>query len=178
MVYTFLADGFEEIEALSVVDILRRAEIEVKIISVDDNKQVTGAHGIKVVADDIIGDLTDGELLFLPGGMPGVTNLEASKNVMSVIRDYLSKGKYIAAICAAPSILGKMGILQGKKAVCYPGFEKYLDGAEVLTDKVVIDANIITSRGAGTASDLGFAIVSLLKDNETAKKLKTGMIYD
>lgn len=178
MVYTFLADGFEEIEALSVVDILRRAEIEVKMISVYDKKEVTGAHGIKVVADDIISNISDADLIFLPGGLPGVTNLEASHKVMEILKKHLSVGKYIAAICAAPSILGKLGVLKGKKAVCYPSFEKYLDGAEVLKDKVVIDDVFITSRGAGTASELGFAIVELLKDRETAVKLKTGMIYD
>lgn len=178
MVYTLLAEGFEEIEALSVVDILRRAEIDVKMISVSVNKEVTGAHGIKVVADDVISNVSRGDLLFLPGGMPGVKNLEASEDVIRIIKEYLSNNKYVAAICAAPSILGKMGVLKGKSAVCFPGFEKFLDGAVVLSDKVVIDSNIITSRGAGTASELGFTIVELLKDNETAKKLKTGMIYD
>lgn len=178
MVYTLLATGFEEIEALTVVDILRRAEIPVKMVSVTDNLNVTGAHGIEVVADCLLSGIEDGELLFLPGGLPGVTNLEASKAVVDLIKKYASTEKYISAICAAPSILGKLGLLNGRKATCYPSFEKYLDGAEHLTEKVVIDGNFITSRGAGTASDLGFKIVSLLKVKELAEKLKSGMIYD
>lgn len=178
MVYTLLATGFEEIEALTVVDILRRAEIPVKMVSVTDNLNVTGAHGIEVVADCLLSGIEDGELLFLPGGLPGVTNLEASKAVVDLIKKYASTEKYISAICAAPSILGKLGLLNGRKATCYPSFEKYLDGAEYLTEKVVIDGNFITSRGAGTASDLGFKIVSLLKVKELAEKLKSGMIYD
>lgn len=178
MVYTLLATGFEEIEALTVVDILRRAEIPVKMVSVTDDLKVTGAHGIEVVADCMLSEIEDGELLFLPGGLPGVTNLEACQAVIELIKEYADTEKFVSAICAAPSILGKMGLLNGRKATCYPSFEKYLDGAEYSTEKVVVDGNFITSRGAGTASDLGFKIVSLLKSTELADKLKSGMIYD
>lgn len=178
MVYTLLATGFEEIEALTVVDILRRAEIPVKMVSVTDDLKVTGAHGIEVVADCMLSGIEDGELLFLPGGLPGVTNLEVCPTVIELIKEYADAGKFVSAICAAPSILGKMGLLNGRKATCYPSFEKFLDGADYLTEKVVVDGKFITSRGAGTAADLGFKIVSLLKSKELAEKLKSGMIYD
>ena len=178
MVYTLLADGFEEIEALTVVDILRRAEIPVKTVSVTSDKTVVGGHGINVVADCSIGEVTVSDMLFFPVGMPGVTNLYASDSVRELINEFNNNQKFLAFICAAPSIPGKMGILAKKNACCYPGFEKDLHGAQIKYDKVVKDGNIITSRGAGTAAELGFTIVSLLKDQQTADKLRKGMIYE
>lgn len=178
MIYTLLANGFEEVEALTVVDILRRAEIDVQTVSIYNSKTVTGGHGIAVTADITLSEMKEGDMVFLPGGMPGVTNLEADKNVIQVLKDYEKNGKYIAAICAAPSILGHLGILKGKKAACYPGFEKDLIGAEVVFDKVVRDRKVLTSRGAGTAAELAFSIVSLLKSKELANTLRSGMIYE
>lgn len=178
MVYTLLADGFEEIEALTVVDILRRAEIPVKTVSLTSDKTVVGGHGINVVADCSIGEVTVSDMLFLPGGMPGVTNLYASDRVRQLINEFNNNQKFLAFICAASSIPGKMGILAKKNACCYPGFEKDLHDAQIKYDKVVKDGNIITSRGAGTAAELGFTIVSLLKDQQTADKLRKGMIYE
>ncbi|MBR3942897.1 MAG: DJ-1/PfpI family protein [Clostridia bacterium] len=178
MVYTILAEGFEEIEALTVVDILRRADIPVKMASADGTMIVVGAHGIAVKADCALQDVEVSDLLFLPGGMPGVLNLEQNEDVINLITKYAnSENGYIAAICAAPKILGGMGLLSEKHAVCYPGFEADLAGATVLQDAVVQEDRIITSRGAGTASDLAFHLVSLLKDDELADKLRTGMIY-
>lgn len=178
MIYTLLANGFEEVEALTVVDILRRAEIDVQTVSIYDSKTVTGGHGILVTADITLSEMKEGDMVFLPGGMPGVTNLEADKTVIQILKDYEKSGKYIAAICAAPSILGHLGILKGKKAACYPGFEKDLIGAEVVFDKVVQDRKVITSRGAGTAAELAFSIVSLYKNKELANSLRSGMIYE
>lgn len=178
MVYAVLAEGFEEIEALTVVDILRRAEIPVKMVSADGTMIVEGAHGIAVKADCALKDAELSDLLFLPGGMPGVLNLEQNQDVIDLIHTYAqSENGYIAAICAAPKILGGLGLLSGKHAVCYPGFEYSLEGAEVLQDAVVQEDRIITSRGAGTAAELAFHLVSLLKSEEIADKLRVGMIY-
>ncbi len=178
MIYTLLAEGFEEVEALTVVDILRRAEIAIQTVSITDNQTVVGGHGIPVVADITLKEMQEGEMIFLPGGMPGVTNLEKHPAVIETIQNYASKGKLLAAICAAPKIYGQLGLLNGKQAVCYPGFEEYLKGANVLKLPVVQDGNIITSRGAGTAAELAFFIISLLKDKTVADRLRTGMIYE
>lgn len=178
MVYVFLANGFEEIEALATADILRRAEIPVTTVGVG-SKTVTGSHQISVVAD-----LTDAEFVYdggvemvvLPGGMPGTLELEKSVCVNSAVDRADSEGKYIAAICAAPSILGHKGLLRGKKACCYPGFEDQLIQATVVNDRVVHDGNIITSRGAGTVYEFAAKLVELLRDKETAEKVLASMI--
>lgn len=178
MVFVFLANGFEEIEALAPVDILRRGGAVVKTVGVG-NKTVTGSHNVSVLCDiseDEV-ELTDIDAVILPGGMPGTLNLQKSKKVISVIEYAQGNGKLIGAICAAPSILGKIGILSGKKATCFPGFEEYLKGA-ILTDlPAVRDGNIITSRGAGAALDFGFLLLSALTDNKTAEKLSRDMKY-
>lgn len=178
MIYIFLAEGFEECEALAPIDILRRANIQIKTVGIG-SKTVTGSHGIPVVCD-----LSDNELktdnlegIILPGGMPGTINLENSDTVQFYL-DYASKNSLlIAAICAAPSILGHKGLLEKKKATCFTGFEKDLIGAIVENKPVVTDGNIITAYGAGAAFDFGFSILSILKDNETAEKLKAQMRY-
>lgn len=177
-VNVYLADGFEEIEAVTVIDVLRRAEVEVKTVSVSDNKEVTGAHGITVKADALLGafDNAEADMLMLPGGMPGTKNLENSRELKEVIKTFMENGKYVAAICAAPSILGKMGLLNGVKAVCFPGFEQYLSGAKLGSDIVVQDGNIITSKGPGTAIYFALKLVELLKGNEAAEELRKGMI--
>lgn len=177
-VYTILANGFEEIEALTVVDILRRAEINVKTYSLTYKKEVTGAHGIKVISDEIIKNFDEEyNMIFLPGGYPGYVNLESSSELINILHEADKNNKIICAICAAPSILGKNGFLQGKKACCFPSFEKFLIGAEVSYDDVCISDNYFTSRGAGTAHLLGFKIVEYFKGKEFADKLKETMLY-
>lgn len=179
MVYEFLADGFEEIEALATVDILRRADIEVKTVSVTGKKEVAGAHGIAVLADILFEEMDENaNLLILPGGMPGTLNLQAHTSLCDMLVKAAADKTYIAAICAAPSVFGGLGLLKGKKAICYPGFEDKLEGAEIADKPVVISDNIITSKGAGTAHLFGFALVSLLKDEQTAETLKKGMMYE
>ena len=179
MIYTVLADGFEEIEALSIVDILRRAGLTVCMLSANGTKNVTGAHGISVTADDLIEHADQNPtLLFLPGGMPGVTNLEQNPEVIARIKRQNENNGMIAAICAAPKILGDLGLLAGKRATSYPGFEPHLKDAILSKEKVVVDGNIITSRGAGTAMELGFVLTGILKDTETEQSLRSGMIYE
>lgn len=181
MTYIFLAPGFEEIEALCPLDLLRRAGVEVKTVGIG-GRSVTGSHGITVQAD-----MTDSEfsaadptpdLIMLPGGMPGTLNLEASPVVINAIKEAADRGAYISAICAAPMILGKMGLLRHKKATCYPGFEKYLDGAEVSEVPAVIDGNIITGAGMGAALDFGLLLVTVLCGKDKAEELRHGVIAD
>ena len=149
----FLAEGFEEIEGLTVVDILRRAGIDVVTISVMGQKEVCGSHKITVLADALFEEVNfeEYEGIVLPGGMPGTTNLGGHSGVNQIIKSFAEQGKLVAAICAAPSVLGQAGILEGKKAACYPGFEDKLTGAEVTFEEVAEDGNVITSRGMGTA---------------------------
>lgn len=177
MVYVLLVDGFEEIEAITPIDILRRCDVEVRTVGVDTSK-VTGAHGITVETDILIDKVNPEAMrvLLLPGG-PGHIHLEESEKVRQLISYAAENNKYIAAICAAPSILGKMGLLEGKKAICFPGYEQYLHGAEVIDRKAVTDKNIITAKGAGAASDFGFMIASHLVGQEVSDKIKAAMQY-
>lgn len=174
-----MADGCEEIEALTVVDLARRAGIEVAMISITGEKLVKGAHGINfqtdIPAEYMDFDMLDG--IVLPGGMPGTLNLGANDYVQKIIAQFASEGKLVSAICAAPSVLGEAGLLKGKKATSYPGFEDKLIGAEICKEAVVVDGNIITSRGMGTAIDFALAIIEYLVDKETADKLSAGIIY-
>ena len=177
MIYMFLANGFEEVEALCPLDLLRRAGLDVKTVGIG-SKLITGAHNITVEAD-----ITDTELeeprpdmIILPGGMPGTTNLGSSHVVDAAICSALKDNTYIAAICAAPMILGKRGILNGKRAICYPGFEQYLDSATLAEEKVVVDGRIITAAGMGVALDFGLTLVSLLAGEETAAKIRSAII--
>ena len=178
MIYALMAEGFEEIEALAVVDILRRAEIEIELVSISESRYVKGAHGIEVSADKLITEIQEYDMIFLPGGYPGYINLESCTGVINVLHDCIKSNKYISAICAAPSILGKQGILENKKACCFPGFENDLIGADVCFDEVVVSENIITSRGAGTAHKLAFKIIELFKSKDVADKLASAMIYN
>ncbi len=175
MFYLFLADGFEEIEALATVDILRRAEVPVLTVGVTGNT-VEGAHGIRVEADIPVECVEPDKMqgIILPGGIPGTPNLEKNENVMRLIDFAAENGLWIAAICAAPSILGKKGLLSGKKATCYPGFEDTLSGA-ILGEGVCVDANFITGQGAGVALDFAYAIVEAVGKDATA--LKEAMLY-
>lgn len=173
MVYLFLADGFEECEALAPLDILRRAGIEVKTVGVT-GEYVTGSHGICVKSDIGTDDVvlnSDLQAVILPGGMPGTLNLEKNGTVQKTIDFANNNGKLICAICAAPQILGHKNLLSGKKATCFPGFEKELYEAEYIKSAVVKDGNIITSIGAGAAFKFGFEILSCLKDRKTADGL-------
>jgi len=179
MFYCFLAEGFEEIEALTTVDMLRRANVEVMTVSVDGDSEniVHGAHGIPVVADaDIEGvDFENIEGIILPGGMPGTLNLEMSEGVMKVLDYCVSKDLYIFAICAAPQILGHKGLLSGKNATCYPGFESELKGAVLSALPAVKDGKIITAKGPGATVDFAALIISELKGENKACELKESM---
>lgn len=173
MVYVFLANGFEEIEATVPVDILRRAGAEVKTVGVN-GRNITGAHGITITADtENIGDKF--EAVILPGGMPGTTNLEKSQMVCNAIEKASQNGAVIAAICAAPSILGHMGLLNGKKAVCYPGFEEDLKGAQVMSSSVCEDGRIITGNGPGAAIDFGLTLAKRICGADT-DEIKSNMM--
>lgn len=175
----FMADGCEEIEGLTVVDLVRRAGIEIEMISVSGEKSVTGSHKItfQTDIDKADADYTSYDGIVLPGGMPGTTHLMEDETVNRVIREFAQDGKLVAAICAAPSVLGNAGLLEGKTATCYPGVEGKLTGADFVTDPVAKDGNIITSRGLGTAIDFAAEIVAYLSDQEAAKSLKESIVY-
>lgn len=178
MVYMFLADGFEETEALAPLDILRRGGVEVKTVGVTGG-YVTGAHGITVKADILppIALKDNTEAVILPGGGVGTQNLDASVLVKEAVQSAYGSGKLICAICAAPSVLGKMGLLRGKKATCYPGFEKYLDGAELSEANVAESGNVITANGMGAALDFGFAVLARLRGADKAEEVKRQIQY-
>lgn len=179
MYYVILAEGFEEIEALAQIDVLRRAGIDVMSASVA-GEYVTGAHGITVKSDITVDEalsLGDAQGVILPGGMPGTTNIAKSEKAVELIKKVNSQGGLVAAICAAPSCLGALGILKGKKATCYPGFENALDGAEILYDDVVADGNVITSRGPGTAIKFGLCLAERIT-GKSQKALAEAMIYE
>lgn len=179
MIYLFLADGFEEIEALTVLDLLRRAEISVQSVSVKPEKQVMGAHKIQVTADLLLDDVNYEGLIgiVLPGGMPGTTNLSKCKPLSELLIKAHEDQKWIGAICAAPTILGDLGILEGRKAVCYPGFESKLRGATVADDAAVRDGHIITSKAAGTAVDFSLKLIKHLKSKEDSINIKRAILY-
>jgi 4-methyl-5(b-hydroxyethyl)-thiazole monophosphate biosynthesis len=173
MVYCFLADGFEEVEAIAPIDMLRRAGVEVKTVGVSGDV-IDGRHGIKVVPDIDIKDITLDEALeavILPGGLPGATNLEECADVQKTIDFAVSEGKLVCAICAAPQILGHKGLLEGKQAIAYPGFEDELKGAIISKDYVVRDGNFITAKGAGVATEFGLKIVGALKSEALAEEI-------
>jgi len=178
-VCVFLADGFEEIEGLTVVDLLRRAGIEVTTVSITESKTIHGAHGIDVLADKLFeeADFEVQDMFVLPGGMPGTLNLGAHAGVKEELAKAFAAGKFIAAICAAPSVLGKYGFLIGKKATSYPGFEDKLVGSDRVSDAVVVDGNVITSRGMGTAIPFSLALIEQLLNAKTADKIGKAIIY-
>lgn len=178
-VYVFTADGFEEIEGLTVVDLMRRAGARVEMVSISDGLAVKGSHGIEIKADIFFEDADYGQadLLVLPGGMPGTLHLGGHPGLTKLLEDFNAQGKRIAAICAAPSVLGDLGLLKGKKAVCYPGFEDRLTGAETEKKEVVTDGNITTSRGLGTAIPFALELISLLFGEEKAEEIRKSVIY-
>lgn len=175
----FFGTGFEEIEGLTVVDLLRRVGIQADCIAIDNNKQVCGAHQIHVDMDMGIDevDFDSLDMIVCPGGMPGTRNLEACDKLTQQIQRFYDDGKLIGAICAAPSIFGHMGLLQNKKACIFPGMEEHLTGAEVTYDDVTQAGNIITSRGMGTAIAFGLAIIANLIDQKTADELGKKIVY-
>ena len=177
--YLLLADGFEEIEALSVVDIMRRAEMEVLTVSITDSKTVTGAHGIPVIADVTFAevDCSAAEWLILPGGMPGALNLAAKSELRELLKAQNIKGGKLAAICASPAVvLAPLGILDGKRATCYPGFEQALNKAKLSEKPVAIDDNIITANGPAAATGFGLAIVAMSKGEDVSRTVAEGML--
>ena len=176
MVYVFLADGFEEIEALTPVDIMRRAGIDTLTVGVT-GKTVTGAHGIKVESDITIDEtVSDGlEMVVLPGGLPGADNLRANDRVRELTLYAANNGAFVSAICAAPRVLGELGLLNGKKAICYPGFEKYLDGAEISDARVIKDGNVITAIGMGASAEFALELVRALMGSIVADKIEKGI---
>ena len=177
-IYVFLAHGFEEVEALAPVDIMRRAELDVKTVSIMTSKVVMGAHGVPVVADLLFEEVNedDAAMLVLPGGMPGATHLDAHKGLSELILKFAAQGKPLSAICAAPLVLGKRDLLKGKKATCYPGFEEYLNGAQYTAALVEVDGTITTGKGPGAAMDFGFAIVERFCGAAKVQELKQGMM--
>ena len=172
MVYEFLATGFEEVEALAPVDILRRGGVEIKTVSVTGDLIVESAHGVGIKADALFEDIdpTAADLLMLPGGLPGATNL--NEHV-----EQNARGGRIAAICAAPLVLGGLGLLEGRKATCYPGFEKYMTGATYTADLYTTDGNITTGRGPAAVLPYSYALLEQFVGAEAAKQVRDGMIY-
>lgn len=179
-VFAFFADGSEEVELLAVVDILKRGGQEVTLVSVTGKRDVISAHQIKIQADYEFSevDCKDADVLFLPGGMPGTRHLGAHEGLLNSLEEAHKENRRIAAICAAPSILGKLGILEGKRATCFPGFEPELKGALYTKQGVVTDGNITTARGLGYALDMGIELLGLLTDKEHARQVKEAIQYD
>lgn len=179
MVYVFLGTGFEEIEALTVVDILRRGNVGTETVSIMEEKTVIGSHGIPVVADKMLAqaDFDSADMLVLPGGLAGTKNLEACEPLMEQVDTFLKNGKSVSAICAAPTILGHRGHLQGKKAICYPGMEGELTGAEVVYEPAVKDGNIITGRGMGCSAAFALLILEHFTDRKTADTMAKKVVY-
>ena len=180
-VYVFLADGFEDVEALIPVDVLRRGGVEVVTVSVmDDNLLVESAHGVQMVADTLVADcdFSDADLLLLPGGMPGASNLYECSHVREAVVAQHEAGKKVAAICAAPAVvLGQLGVLAGKRATCYPGFEQLLQGAEYTGELCTVDGNIVTGEGPAAAFPFAYTLLAMLTDEQTARQSATGMRY-
>ncbi len=178
-VYIFLADGFEDVEGLTVVDLMRRADVDLETVSIKETTAVTTARGVPIVTDRIFSgtDFSDGDMLVLPGGMPGTRYLAAYEPLGELLKQYYKEGKLVAAICAAPSVLASLGILEGKRATSHPSFIDKLGGALTCEDPVVIDGNVITSRGMGTAIDFGLCLVSLLAGQEKADEIANAIVY-
>lgn len=177
-VYLFLAEGFEEVEAITIVDILRRAELSVIMVSVTDELMVTGSHSISILADSFFEDcnFSSADMLILPGGMPGTRGLEQHLGLRKLILEFAAQDKPLAAICAAPLIFGKLGLLNNKKATCYPGYENELKGALLQSDSVVRDGNYITAQGLGSAISFALDIVRFFTNEEKADELSKGMM--
>ena len=177
-IYLFLALGFEEIEAIATIDVLRRAGLDVKSVSISDDLKVTGAHGISVEADCLYPEVnfTEAEMLILPGGMPGTKNLNAHEGLKAALTQHAKTGKPLAAICAAPMILGQLGLLDGKEATCYPGNEIHLKGAILSEYMIVQDGNIITASGPGVAAEFALQIVEHFLGEEKMEEISKALL--
>lgn len=180
-VYVFLADGFEDVEALIPVDVLRRGGVEVVTVSIMDGSQVVeSAHGVQMVADALFEDCNfqDADLLLLPGGMPGASNLYAHAGVREAVLRQHAAGKQLAAICAAPAVvLGQLGVLKGRRATCYPGFEQLLEGAAYTGELCTVDGTVTTAEGPAAAFPFAYQLLSVLADEATARQVAVGMRY-
>ena len=178
-VYEFLAEGFEDVEALGVVDVLRRGGVDIKTVSMTESKSVTSAHGIKVEADLMFADcdFDSADMLLLPGGMPGSTNLRDHQGLGKLLLSHYEKGKRLGAICASPMVFGQLGIQKGRKSTCYPGFEKYLDGAEYTAALVQEDGNIITGKGPAATFEYAATILAYYRGEQAAKDILKGMMF-
>jgi 4-methyl-5(b-hydroxyethyl)-thiazole monophosphate biosynthesis len=173
-----LAEGFEEIEAVSIIDVLRRADFDVTIVSITETLEVTGSHGIKLLADKIFrnADYELFDMIILPGGMPGAANLNEHLGLREQILNFNESKKLLAAICAAPLVFGNLGILKNKKATCYPGYENQLHGAIATGENIEVTENIITGKGVGIAIDFALKIVEILKGKKFSEELGKKMI--
>lgn len=179
-VSVLLADGFEEIEALTVVDLLRRAQVYVDTVSITEDYIVHGAHGINVQTEDVFDEVNfvESDMIVLPGGMPGTTNLMEHEGVRRVVKDFAENEKPVAAICAAPMVLAELGLLKGKKITCYPSVEKEIQGAVFTHQPVTVDGNIITSRGVGTAIAFALKLIEILSGSEKAEEIAASIVLE
>ena len=177
-VMIFIAEGFEELEAITIIDLLRRVSVNVDIVSLESDLKVRSAHDVYVVCDKLFGDINnfDVDMIILPGGALGVANIKKHDGLSKVIKDFNNQNKLVAAICAAPTALGQLGILEGKNATCYPGCESELTNADIVDERVVIDGNIITSKGPGTAIDFSLKLVEILLNKEISNELKKDLL--
>ncbi len=178
-VYEFIATGSEEIETLIPLDIMRRGGVDFKTVSTTGSLMVESSHGVTIKADLLFedADFSDADLLMLPGGLPGATNLNEHEGVRKALLEQNAKGKLVGAICAAPMVLGSLGLLKGKKATCYPGFEKYLDGAEYTHELCTVDGNIITGEGPAASFPYAYTLLEALEGKETAGSVAEGMMF-
>ena len=178
-IYVFLAEGFEDIEALGTVDILRRSGLEVVTVSISDEYFVTSAHNVPIGADALFSeiDFSDAQLLVLPGGLPGSVNLKDFKPLQELLLKHNGEGKLIAAICAAPMALGNIGLLNGKRATCYPGCQDTMTGAEYTAELCTVDGNIITGEGPAAVFPFAYKLVEILVGEDTANALRQGMMF-
>lgn len=174
----FLAEGFEEIEAVSIIDVLRRGQVSVDLVSITEKLEVKGAHGISLIADGLFEGMSfqDHDMLLLPGGMPGTKNLLKHQGLCLLLKEFNEEGKSLGAICAAPSVLGQLGILKNKKATCYPGFEDQLLGCKVLNQNIVVSHNITTGKGAGVAIQFALEILRSYHTQEYVDQLRDSLI--
>lgn len=177
--YMFLANGFEDVEALIPLDVLRRGGVDIKTVSITGTELVESSHGVKMVADLLFeeADLQDADLLMLPGGMPGATNLNDHDGVKQALVAQATAGKMISAICAAPLVLGGLGLLKGKRATCYPGFEQTLTGADYTAELCTVDGNIVTGEGPAAAFPYAYTLLAMLTNKDTSNQIAEGMRF-
>lgn len=178
-VYIFLADGFEDIEGLTVVDLMRRADIDIKTVSIKKSREITTSHGITMLTDLTFAetDFTDADMLVLPGGMPGTKYLNEYQPLRDLLTDFYKKGGKVAAICAAPTVLASLGFLEKRKATAYPSCMEGLAGAERSLESVVVDGNVTTSRGLGTAVDFALSLIGQLLGEKKADEIAESVVY-